>query len=138
MCVRVCACVCVCLCVCVCVFVSSCGCRGVTNGGNQPVKPPRAKLPRNIERSDYMFTPLAALPPSIKPNSIVITTLARARDKPFVSQAAWDFVVVDECLSIQVSDEHGCKFVIRWRQLLLLLTHGKNQKHAERYGLADE
>ena len=39
--------------------------------------------------------------PPLDGNSLVITTLDRVRDHPFVTHAAWDFVVIDECLSVQ-------------------------------------
>jgi len=38
----------------------------------------------------------------IKPNSIVITTLGRARDHPFLRN--WNLIVIDECLSVQNKD----------------------------------
>ena len=34
-------------------------------------------------------------------NTIVITMLDRVAEHPFVRQAAWDFVVIDECLAVQ-------------------------------------
>jgi len=39
--------------------------------------------------------------PIIEAHSVVVTTLARCREHPFTMQAAWDFVVIDECLSVQ-------------------------------------
>lgn len=53
--------------------------------------------------------------PPIDGNSIVISTLDRVRSHPFIRQAAWDFVVIDECLAIQNADAKRCPAA--WRQI---------------------
>ena len=52
---------------------------------------------------------------TIGPDCLVLSTLARARDKPFVTQPAWDFVVVDECLSVQ--NDSALQTMEAWRQV---------------------
>eukprot|EP01043_Picozoa_sp_COSAG02_P017069 COSAG02_NODE_766_length_17389_cov_29.287045_1_plen_1976_part_00 len=47
--------------------------------------------------------------------TLVITTLARARDKPFVGHEGWDFVVIDECLSVQ--NDTAVQTMEAWRQV---------------------
>eukprot|EP00966_Prymnesium_polylepis_P019232 443545-Prymnesium_polylepis.1 len=47
--------------------------------------------------------------PPLDGNSLVISTLDRVRDHPFVSHAAWDLVVIDECLSVQNVDAKRCE-----------------------------
>lgn len=49
------------------------------------------------------------------PRSLVITTLARHREHPFVNQPGWDFVVVDECLSVQ--SESARQAAEAWRSV---------------------
>lgn len=49
------------------------------------------------------------------PQSLVITTLARHREHPFVNQPGWDFVVVDECLSVQ--SESARQAAEAWRSV---------------------
>jgi len=39
--------------------------------------------------------------PPIDGNTLIISTLDRVCNHPFVRQSAWDFVVIDECLSVQ-------------------------------------
>lgn len=39
--------------------------------------------------------------PPIDGNALIISTLDRVCNHPFVRQVAWDFVVIDECLSVQ-------------------------------------
>jgi 3-methyladenine DNA glycosylase/8-oxoguanine DNA glycosylase/superfamily II DNA or RNA helicase len=39
--------------------------------------------------------------PPIDGNALIISTLDRVCNHPFVRQSAWDFVVIDECLSVQ-------------------------------------
>ena len=39
--------------------------------------------------------------PPIDGNALIISTLDRVCNHPFVRQTAWDFVVIDECLSVQ-------------------------------------
>ena len=68
-------------------------CRGLTGEGGPP------------KRRDNAITG----------NAIVVTTLGRARDKPFVMQAGWDLVVIDECLSIQ--NDTALQTMEAWRQV---------------------
>jgi len=53
--------------------------------------------------------------PPVDGNSLVISTLDRVCEHPFVRQAAWDFVVIDECLSVQNADAKRCPSA--WRQI---------------------
>ena len=46
---------------------------------------------------------------------MVITTLARARDKPFHAHPGWDLVVIDECLSVQ--NDTAVQTMEAWRQV---------------------
>ena len=39
--------------------------------------------------------------PPLDGNSLVISTLDRVREHTFVRHPAWDFVIIDECLSVQ-------------------------------------
>eukprot|EP00667_Euglena_gracilis_P000117 EG_transcript_117 len=71
--------------------------RGVSNGGQPPLKPPRGPL-------------------RIDGGTLVVTTLARARDKPFTAQAGWDLVIVDECLSVQ--NDTALQTGEAWRQVI--------------------
>eukprot|EP01065_Artemidia_motanka_P016194 TRINITY_DN19919_c0_g1_i1.p1 TRINITY_DN19919_c0_g1~~TRINITY_DN19919_c0_g1_i1.p1 ORF type:complete len:1957 (+),score=523.13 TRINITY_DN19919_c0_g1_i1:51-5873(+) len=48
-------------------------------------------------------------------NTVVVTTLARARDKPMIAQAGWDLVIVDECLSVQ--NDSALQTMEAWRQV---------------------
>jgi 3-methyladenine DNA glycosylase/8-oxoguanine DNA glycosylase len=48
-------------------------------------------------------------------NTIVISTLDRVAKSPFVRQAAWDFVVIDECLAVQNAAAKRCPSA--WRQI---------------------
>ena len=68
-------------------------CRGLTGEGGAP------------KRRDNAITG----------NAIVVTTLGRARDKPFLMQAGWDLVVIDECLSIQ--NDTALQTMEAWRQV---------------------
>lgn len=52
--------------------------------------------------------------PPIDGNCLVISTLARVRDHPF-AKAAWDFVVIDECLSVQ--NDSALQTAEAWRQV---------------------
>ena len=53
--------------------------------------------------------------PPVDGNSLVISTLDRVCNHPFIRQAAWDFVVIDECLSVQNA---GAKRTpSAWRQI---------------------
>jgi len=52
--------------------------------------------------------------PPIDANSLVISTLARVREHAF-SKAAWDFVVIDECLSVQ--NDTALQTAEAWRQV---------------------
>jgi 3-methyladenine DNA glycosylase/8-oxoguanine DNA glycosylase len=52
--------------------------------------------------------------PPIDGNSLVISTLARVREHPF-AKAAWDFVVIDECLSVQ--NDTALQTAEAWRQV---------------------
>mmetsp|Transcript_12495 Transcript_12495/g.27881 ORF Transcript_12495/g.27881 Transcript_12495/m.27881 type:complete len:335 (+) Transcript_12495:910-1914(+) len=47
--------------------------------------------------------------------TIVVTTLARAREHPFRNHEGWDFVVVDECLSVQ--NDTALQTMECWRQV---------------------
>lgn len=47
--------------------------------------------------------------PPLCPNALVVSTLDRVRAHEFVRQAAWDFVVIDECLSVQNHDAIRCE-----------------------------
>ena len=53
--------------------------------------------------------------PPIDANSLVISTLDRVSEHPFVRQAAWDFVVIDECLAVQNAAAKRCPSA--WRQI---------------------
>lgn len=53
--------------------------------------------------------------PPIDANTIVISTLDRVCRHPFVRQAAWDFVIVDECLSVQ--NAAAKRTPSAWRQI---------------------
>ena len=53
--------------------------------------------------------------PPIDGNTIVISTLDRVAKHPFVRQAAWDFVIIDECLSVQNADAK--RVPSAWRQI---------------------
>lgn len=53
--------------------------------------------------------------PPIDGCSIVLSTLDRVREHPFVRQAAWDFVVIDECLAVQNADAKRCPSA--WQQI---------------------
>ena len=53
--------------------------------------------------------------PPIDANTIVISTLDRVSAHPFVRQAAWDFVVIDECLAVQNAAAKRCPSA--WRQI---------------------
>jgi superfamily II DNA or RNA helicase len=48
-------------------------------------------------------------------NTIVISTLDRVAKAPFVRQASWDFVVIDECLAVQNAAAKRCPSA--WRQI---------------------
>jgi hypothetical protein len=52
--------------------------------------------------------------PPIDGNSVVISTLARVREHPF-AKSAWDFVVIDECLSVQ--NDTALQTAEAWRQV---------------------
>eukprot|EP01052_Picozoa_sp_SAG31_P002951 SAG31_NODE_108_length_24741_cov_6.933041_3_plen_2073_part_00 len=52
---------------------------------------------------------------TIDGSCVVITTLARCRDRPFVGQTGWDFVVIDECLSVQ--NDTALQTMEAWRQV---------------------
>jgi len=69
---------------------------GVSSGNGEPAH----KLPRGSAVN-------------IGPSSIVLTTLARAREHPFKT-AGWDVVVVDECLSVQ---NEALQSSAAWRQV---------------------
>ena len=75
--------------------------RGVTNGG----KPPKA----------HASTRRNAPGGKVDASTIVVSTLGRLRDKPFVSQVGWDMVIVDECLSVQ--NDTALQTVEAWRQV---------------------
>ena len=45
----------------------------------------------------------------------MISTLDRVREHPFVRQAAWDFVIIDECLAVQNAAAKRCPAA--WRQI---------------------
>lgn len=45
----------------------------------------------------------------------MITTLDRIEQHEFVRHAAWDFVIIDECLSVQNETALRCKAA--WRQV---------------------
>lgn len=53
--------------------------------------------------------------PPIDGNALVISTLDRVCKHPFVRQAAWDFVVIDECLSVQ--NAAAKRTPSAWRQI---------------------
>ena len=53
--------------------------------------------------------------PPIDGNSLVISTLDRVCKHPFVRQVAWDFVVIDECLSVQ--NAAAKRTPSAWRQI---------------------
>jgi hypothetical protein len=53
--------------------------------------------------------------PPIDGNSLIISTLDRVCRHPFVRQCAWDFVVIDECLSVQNADAK--RNPSAWRQI---------------------
>lgn len=53
--------------------------------------------------------------PPIDGNTLVISTLDRVCNHPFVRQAAWDFVVIDECLSVQ--NAAAKRTPSAWRQI---------------------
>lgn len=53
--------------------------------------------------------------PPIDGNSLVISTLDRVSRHPFVRQCAWDFVVIDECLSVQ--NASAKRNPSAWRQI---------------------
>ena len=53
--------------------------------------------------------------PPIDANALIITTLDRVSEHPFVKQAGWDFVVIDECLAVQNADAKRCPSA--WRQI---------------------
>lgn len=63
-----------------------------------------AKVSNNQSRADQ-----------IDACTVVITTLSRARDKPFVGHKGWDFVVIDECLSVQ--NDTAVQTMEAWRQV---------------------
>ena len=65
-------------------------CRGLTGEGGPP------------KRRDNAITG----------NAIVVTTLGRARDKPFVMQAGWDLVVIDAELSGRQRRVLGLRLVL--------------------------
>ena len=48
-------------------------------------------------------------------NTLVISTLDRVAKAPFVRQASWDFVVIDECLAVQNAAAKRCPSA--WRQI---------------------
>ena len=52
---------------------------------------------------------------SVCGNSLVITTLDRIEQHEFLRHAAWDFVIIDECLSVQNESALRCKAA--WRQV---------------------
>ena len=62
----------------------------------------------------FSFTYGKSAPP-IDGNTIVISTLDRVAEHPFVRQAAWDFVVIDECLAVQNAAAKRCPSA--WRQI---------------------
>ena len=81
--------------------------RGISNGG----KPPKAHdCTRRTLKSQELLQNY-----KVDENTIVISTLGRLRDKPFVSQPGWDFVVIDECLSVQ--NDSALQTVEAWRQV---------------------
>ena len=53
--------------------------------------------------------------PPIDGNALIISTLDRVCEHPFVRQAAWDFVVIDECLAVQNAAAKRCPSA--WRQI---------------------
>ena len=53
--------------------------------------------------------------PPIDGNSLIISTLDRVCEHPFTKQAAWDFVVIDECLAVQNAQAKRCPSA--WRQI---------------------
>ena len=53
--------------------------------------------------------------PPIDGNALIITTLDRVCRHPFIRQVAWDFVVIDECLSVQNADAK--RVPSAWRQI---------------------
>ena len=53
--------------------------------------------------------------PPIDGNSLIITTLDRVCRHPFIRQTAWDFVVIDECLSVQ--NASAKRNPSAWRQI---------------------
>lgn len=53
--------------------------------------------------------------PPIDSNALVISTLDRVCRHPFIRQSAWDFVVIDECLSVQNADAK--RNPSAWRQI---------------------
>ena len=53
--------------------------------------------------------------PPIDANTIVLSTLDRVSAHTFVRQAAWDFVVIDECLAVQNAAAKRCPSA--WRQI---------------------
>eukprot|EP01059_Diplonema_ambulator_P010453 TRINITY_DN204_c0_g1_i5.p1 TRINITY_DN204_c0_g1~~TRINITY_DN204_c0_g1_i5.p1 ORF type:complete len:894 (+),score=282.64 TRINITY_DN204_c0_g1_i5:2604-5285(+) len=75
--------------------------RGVSNAG----KPPTA----------HPSTRRYSTAPKIDQNTVVVSTLGRIRDKPFVAQAGWDMVVIDECLSVQ--NDSALQTMEAWRQV---------------------
>eukprot|EP01063_Lacrimia_lanifica_P021430 TRINITY_DN2875_c1_g1_i1.p1 TRINITY_DN2875_c1_g1~~TRINITY_DN2875_c1_g1_i1.p1 ORF type:complete len:2080 (+),score=730.03 TRINITY_DN2875_c1_g1_i1:59-6298(+) len=57
----------------------------------------------------------SVLPSKIDADTVVVSTLGRVRDKPFVAQAGWDLVVIDECLSVQ--NDSALQTAEAWRQV---------------------
>jgi 3-methyladenine DNA glycosylase/8-oxoguanine DNA glycosylase/superfamily II DNA or RNA helicase len=53
--------------------------------------------------------------PPIDGNSLIISTLDRVCRHPFARQSAWDFVVIDECLSVQ--NAAAKRAPSAWRQI---------------------
>ncbi|CAB9501710.1 DNA-3-methyladenine glycosylase [Seminavis robusta] len=53
--------------------------------------------------------------PPIDGNSLIISTLDRVCRNPFLRQSAWDFVVIDECLSVQNASAKRAPSA--WRQI---------------------
>ena len=53
--------------------------------------------------------------PPIDGNALIISTLDRVSEHPFVRQAAWDLVLIDECLAVQNAAAKRCPSA--WRQI---------------------
>ncbi|KAJ9465403.1 putative helicase [Diplonema papillatum] len=81
--------------------------RGISNSGQRPTAHRSMRRGRKVDP--------AADTTKIDANTIVVSTLGRVRDKPFVKQPGWDLVVIDECLSVQ--NDSALHTMEAWRQV---------------------